>query len=280
MNRTGTSCGYIDETIIMKTPKNHFKRALQSGKKQYGYWLGLCSPISTEICANTGYDWLLIDGEHAPNNLNSVLAQLQAVNATASHPIVRLVDDNTATIKQYLDVGAQTLLVPMVETAEQAEQIALAVQYPPVGIRGVGTALARAACWNMVDGYFDDVDNELCLIIQIESLKGIENLDEILAVERIDAVFIGPADLAATMGHLGNPNHPDVYALIEAAARKINAAGKASGTLAVNKQVAKKYEAAGFQFLALGIDTLSLANSAKKILTDYHDTENTEKLAY
>lgn len=264
----------------MRTPINRFKRALLAGESQYGYWLGLCNPISAELCAHTGYDWLLIDGEHAPNNIPSILAQLQAIQASPSDAVVRLVSDDSVLIKQHLDIGAQSLLIPMVETADQAQNIALAVQYPPAGIRGVGTALARAAHWNMIDGYFNDVDDELCLIIQIESLKGLENLDEILAVERIDAVFIGPADLAATMGYLGNPGHPEVFSAIEGAVSKIKAAGKIPGSLAVNKDVAKTYESLGVQFIALGIDTLSLANGAKKILNDYKGSEGSEKLAY
>lgn len=264
----------------MKTPINRFKKALLAGKPQYGYWLGLCHPLSAEICAQTGYDWLLIDGEHAPNTLSTVLAQLQVVQSSPSDAVVRLVNDDTALIKQYLDVGAQSLLIPMVETAEQAQIIAQAVQYPPAGIRGVGTALSRAAHWNMVDGYFSDVDDELCLIVQIESQKGLDNLDAILAVERIDAVFIGPADLAASMGHLGNPGHVDVFQALKEAVEKIKAAGKIPGSLAVNKDVAKSYEALGVQFLALGIDTLSLANGAKKILSDYKGSDNSEKLAY
>ena len=264
----------------MKTPINKFKKALLAGKPQYGYWLGLCNPLSAELCAHTGYDWLLIDGEHAPNNVPSVLAQLQAIEGTPSSAVVRLVNDDVALIKQHLDIGAQSLLIPMVETGEQAEQIALSVQYPPVGIRGVGTALARAAHWNMVDGYLKDVDDEICLIVQIESVKGLENLDAILAVDRIDAVFIGPADLAATMGYLGQPGHPEVFAAITGAIKKIEAAGKVAGGLAVNMDTAKSYEAAGMQFLAIGIDTLSLANGAKNILSDYKGIAGSEKLAY
>ena len=250
----------------MQTPHNPFKQALKDGKQQYGFWLGLCSPLSAELCAYTGYDWLLIDGEHAPNDLSSILAQLQAVSGTPSHPVVRLADGNPTTIKQVLDIGAQTLLIPMVETAEQARELVRATTYPPAGFRGVGTALARAAHWNMIDGYFDDVDNEFCLLIQIESVAALENLDEILNVDGVDGVFIGPADLAATMGHLGNPAHPEVKAAVEGAIRKIRAAGKAAGTLATNKVTAQHYESVGIQFVALGVDTLLLAQGAQNLL--------------
>ncbi len=264
----------------MKTPKNLFKRALQDGERQYGYWLGLCSPLAAELCAYTGYDWLLIDGEHAPNNLSTVLAQLQAIQGTPSQAIVRLVDDNPAVIKQYLDIGVQSLLVPMIETADQARDLVRAIQYPPEGIRGVGTALARGACWNLIDDYFDEVDDELCLIIQIESVKGLKNLDEILSVDRVDAVFIGPADLAATMGHLRNPGHPDVQTEINTAIEKIIAAGKPAGTVVVNPDAAKNYLAAGMQFIALGIDTLSLIESAKNSLNEVVGQEHPTKMKY
>lgn len=253
----------------MKTPHNPFKQALKDGKQQYGFWLGLCNPLSAELCAYTGYDWLLIDGEHAPNDLSSILAQLQAISGTPSHPVVRLADGNPTTIKQVLDIGAQTLLIPMVETAEQARELVRATTYPPHGFRGVGTALARAAHWNMVDGYFADVDKEFCLLIQVESVTALENLDEILNVEGVDGVFIGPADLAASMGHLGNPAHAEVKSAVEVAIRKIRAAGKAAGTLATSKAIAKHYESVGIQFVALGVDTLLLAAAAKSTLANH-----------
>lgn len=198
----------------MQTPVNTFKRALLTGQQQYGFWLGLCSPIAAELCAYTGYDWVLIDGEHAPNDLQTVLAQLQATAPSASHAIVRLVEGNQALIKQYLDLGAQTLLIPMVETAEQARDLVRFMRYPPMGVRGVGTALARAAAWNINPNYLKEAEQELCLIIQIESVTALNNLDEILTVEGVDAVFMGPADLAGTMGYLGNPHHPEVVAAV------------------------------------------------------------------
>lgn len=255
---------------MMKTPENTFKQALKDGKQQYGFWLGLANPLSAELLAHTGYDWLLIDGEHAPNDLRTILAQLQAIDGTPSHPVVRLPDSDPAKIKQILDIGAQSLLIPLVETAEQAQELARAITYPPNGIRGVGTALARAAKWNMTEDYFAAVDNELCLLIQVESVTALENLDEILNVERVDGVFIGPADLAASMGHLGNPAHPEVKTAIEGAIGKIRAAGKAAGTLATSKAVAQHYESVGVQFVALGVDTLVLAQHAKRILEAHY----------
>lgn len=253
----------------MQTPVNTFKHALAAGQQQYGFWLGLCSPLAAELCAYTGYDWLLIDGEHAPNDLQAVLAQLQATAPSPTHAIVRLVEGNQALIKQYLDLGAQTLLIPMVETAAQTHDLVRFMRYPPAGVRGVGTALARAAAWNMNPNYLKEAEQELCLIIQIESVAGLDNLDEILKVEGVDAVFIGPADLAGTMGYLGNPNHPEVVAAVAVAIEKIKAAGKAAGTLAVNPKTALHYERLGVQFIALGVDTISLAASARSILNQH-----------
>jgi len=250
----------------MKTPHNPFKQALKERRQQYGFWLGLCSPVSAELCGLCGYDWLLIDGEHAPNDLNSIYAQLLAVGNTPSHPIVRLVEANTALIKQVLDIGAQTILVPMVETAQQARDLVAATRYPPNGIRGVGTALARAARWNCVEGYFADVERELCVLIQVESVAALRTLDEMLTVEGIDGVFVGPADLAASMGHLGNPSHPQVVNAIDDALARIRAAGKAPGTLATSRELAKRYESKGAQFIALGLDTLALPSAAREIL--------------
>ncbi len=253
----------------MHVPQNTFKRALLAGQQQYGFWLGLCSPLAAELCAHTGYDWLLVDGEHAPNDLNSVIAQLHAVAASPVHPVVRLVEGNQARIKQYLDAGAQTLLVPMVETAAQAHYLVQAMAYPPRGVRGVGTALARAAAWNMRRDYFREAEVELCLIVQIETVLGLKNLDDILAVDGVDAVFIGPADLAASMGHLGNPGHPEVVAAVSQAIRSVRAAGKPAGTLATNRDMAWYYEEQGVQFVALGVDTVALASAALSILTNH-----------
>ncbi|AJQ97675.1 aldolase/citrate lyase family protein [Gynuella sunshinyii] len=254
---------------MIKTPKNPFKQALHEGRQQYGYWLGLCSPLSSELCGYCGYDWLLIDAEHAPNDLRSIHAQLLAIATTPSHAVVRIVEGRTALIKQMLDLGAQTLLVPMVETAEQARELVRAVHYPPDGVRGVGTALARAARWNQLPDYFAEVDQELCLLIQVESVTALEQLDDILSVEGVDGVFIGPADLAATMGHLGNPAHPDVKQAVETAIDKIRKAGKAAGTLVTSPALAQHYEQCGAQFLALGVDTLALAAAARNTLATY-----------
>jgi 4-hydroxy-2-oxoheptanedioate aldolase len=253
----------------MKNPANPFKQALKEGRSQYGFWLGLCSPVSAELCGLCGYDWLLIDGEHAPNDLARLYTQLLAIGDTPSHPVVRLVEADTALIKQVLDIGAQTILVPMVETAQQAREIVAATRYPPKGVRGVGTALARAARWNLVDNYFAGAERELCVLIQVESVRALQSLDEILQTEGIDGVFVGPADLAASMGHLGSPSHPEVVSAIDEAFARIRVAGKAPGILATNPALAKRYEAKGAQFVALGVDTVALAAAAREILRNH-----------
>ncbi len=239
----------------MDMPINSFKQRLRSGEAQIGLWLGLADAYCAELAANAGFDWLLIDGEHAPNDLRGMLAQLQAVAPYASQAVIRPVIGDTALIKQVLDIGAQTLLVPMVESAEQAQQMVKAVHYPPTGVRGVGSALARASRWNSIPDYLDHADAQMCLLVQIENKQGLANLDAILAVEGVDGVFIGPADLSAAMGHRGDPAHPQVQAAIEDAIVRIVAAGKAAGILSADQKLARRYIELGAAFVAVGVDT-------------------------
>lgn len=246
----------------MDMPINRFKRALAAGDTQIGLFLGLANAYAAEVVGTAGFDWLLIDGEHGPNDLRSIIAQLQALAPYPVRPVVRTVDHDVARIKQLLDGGAQTLMVPMVENAAEAESLVRAMRYPPHGIRGVGTALARAARWNGIEGYFAQADREMCLIVQIESTAGLAGLDEILRVEGVDAVFIGPSDLAASMGHLGNPGHPDVKAAVAGAIGKIAAAGKAPGVFSADPAAAEAYRQIGASFLLVGVDALLLRNSA------------------
>lgn len=192
----------------MDMPINRFKQRLQRGETQIGLWLGLADAYCAELAANAGFDWLLIDGEHAPNDLRGMLGQLQAVAPYDSQPVIRPVIGDTALIKQVLDIGVQTLLVPMVETADQARQLVRAMRYPPGGVRGVGSALARASRWNRIPGYLEEADAQMCLLVQIENREGLDNLDAIAAVDGVDGVFIGPADLSAAMGHRGIPGTP------------------------------------------------------------------------
>ena len=256
----------------MDMPINHFKQRLHSGEPQIGLWLGLADAYCAELAANAGFDWLLIDGEHAPNDLRGMLAQLQAVAPYPSQAVIRPVIGDTALIKQVLDIGAQTLLVPMVESAEQARQLVKAMHYPPKGIRGVGSALARASRWNSIPGYLDYADEQMCLLVQIENKEGLANLDEIVAVQGVDGVFIGPADLSAAMGHRGNPGHPDVQAAIEDAIVRIGKAGKAAGILSADEKLARRYIELGAAFVAVGVDTTVLMRGLRELAGKFKDT--------
>lgn len=250
----------------MDMPRNTFKQALAERRPQLGLFLGLANPISAEIMATCGYDFLLIDAEHGPNNVPLVQSQLQAM---APHPVqclVRPANHDAALIKQLLGVGAQTLLVPMVDNAEQARAIVSAMHYPPKGIRGVGTGLERGSRWNAVPDYFAQVEANTCLIVQIESRTALQNLDAIASVEGVDAVFIGPSDLAASMGHLGQPGHPEVKAAVEQALKRITAAGKAAGVFCADPAMVESFQASGASFLALGADTGLLRSAATKLI--------------
>ncbi|KIH83017.1 4-hydroxy-2-oxoheptanedioate aldolase [Pseudomonas batumici] len=255
----------------MDMPINRFKQRLQSGETQIGLWLGLADAYCAELAANAGFDWLLIDGEHAPNDLRGMLGQLQAVASYASQPIIRPVIGDSALIKQVLDIGAQTLLVPMVESAQQARELVRAIHYPPQGIRGVGSALARASRWNSIPGYLDQADTQMCLLVQIENREGLANLDAIAAVEGVDGVFIGPADLSASMGHRGNPGHPEVQAAIEDAIVRIKRAGKAAGILSADEALARRYIALGAAFVAVGVDTTVLMRGLQTLAGKFKD---------
>ncbi|MDB5818611.1 MAG: 2,4-dihydroxyhept-2-ene,7-dioic acid aldolase [Rhizobacter sp.] len=246
----------------MHIPINKFKLALKAREKQIGLWLGWANPYSAEALASVGYDWLLIDGEHAPNDVQSIAAQLQAVAPYASSPIVRPVEGSVALIKQLLDVGTQTLLVPMIDTAEQAAAMVSAMRYPPQGIRGVGAALARASRWNQVDGYLHAANDEMCLLVQVETTLASRNLAEIAAVDGVDGVFFGPSDLSASMGLLGQPGHPEVYRALLDGIATVNAAGKAAGILATDPTKAREYLDAGALFVAVGLDTSLLLRAA------------------
>ena len=256
----------------MDMPINHFKQRLRSGEPQIGLWLGLADAYCAELSANAGFDWLLIDGEHAPNDLRGMLTQLQAVAPYPSQAVIRPVIGDTALIKQVLDIGAQTLLVPMVESAEQARELVKAVHYPPTGIRGVGSALARASRWNSIAGYLDHADEQMCLLVQIENKEGLASLDEILAVDGVDGVFIGPADLSAALGHRGNPGHPEVQAIIEEAIVKIGKAGKAAGILSADEKLARRYIELGAAFVAVGVDTTVLMRGLRELAGKFKDT--------
>lgn len=257
----------------MDMPKNLFKQRLRQGQWQVGLFVGLANGISMEILAGAGFDWLVIDAEHTPNNPASVLAQLQAAAPYPVQLLVRPMSHDPALIKQYLDAGAQTLLLPLVDDAAQAGALVRAVRYPPEGIRGVAASLARAAHWNGVQDYVRHANDEVCLIVQVETRAGLENLDAILAVEGVDGVFIGPADLAASLGHLGDPGHPEVRVAIEAALPRIAASGKAAGIFVTERDLAQHYRACGASFVAVGGDTTLLRSAALSLAASFRNAK-------
>jgi|TARA_B110000093_G_C12970461_1_gene412092 4-hydroxy-2-oxoheptanedioate aldolase len=253
----------------MDTPKNSFKQKALTKEITYGIWNGLVDTVTAEIIAGAGFDWILVDGEHAPFDLRTIQLQLQTIAAYNVQVVVRPPVGDTILIKQLMDIGVQSLLVPMVESAEQAIQLVKAMRYPPEGIRGVGTALARASKWNRTNNYFRDANNEMCLICQIESVEGIKNLDAILEVDGVDGVFIGPADLGASMGFLGKPSHPEVKAAVVKAIKTIKSKGKTAGVLAVSREIVDFYKAAGANMLGVGVDTILIAKATKELAELY-----------
>jgi len=250
---------------MMELPVNKFKQALSGDKPLWGLWMGLPDASCAEIVAGAGFDWLLIDSEHAPFELDSTMRHLQAIAPYGVPVIVRPEEGRTALLKRILDIGAQTVLVPMCDSAEQAEQLVQAVKYPPQGIRGLGSSLARAANWNRIPGYLQKANDEICLIVQAETVAAMKNLAEIAAVDGVDAIFIGPSDLSASMGHIGNPDHPEVVAAIEQGFQVINDAGKAAGLLCINPAKAHHYVNKGAKFVGVGVDTMLLGNAAKAL---------------
>lgn len=242
----------------MKTPVNPFKKAIAEKRTQYGLWVSLLGPLTTEICAAAGFDWLLLDGEHTPNDLLNALQQSQVIAGyPGTHAIARIPMGHgyvgQALIKQYLDTGIQTLLVPMVDTAEQARELVRCMRYPPGGIRGM--AATRASGWGRNTGYAKEANDQVCLLVQAETREAIENLDEIAAVEGVDGVFIGPSDLSAAFGHVGDPWHPEMQEIIADAFKRIQAAGKAVGILTLDEKLAKKHVEMGATFIAVGTDS-------------------------
>ncbi|TKC86384.1 4-hydroxy-2-oxoheptanedioate aldolase [Trinickia terrae] len=248
---------------------NPFKAALAQKQRQIGFWLSMADGYLSEISATAGFDWLLIDGEHAPNDVRSILAQLQAVAPYRAEAVVRPVNGDPALIKRLLDIGARNLLVPMIDTADQARAAVSAVRYPPHGTRGVGSAAARASRWGARTDYVNIADDETCVLVQAETATALKNLDAICEVDGVDGVFIGPADLAASMGHRGKPGHPDVQQAIDAAMRTIVASGKAAGTLTTDPALARHYLELGCTFVATGVDIVMFANAARKLASEF-----------
>jgi 4-hydroxy-2-oxoheptanedioate aldolase len=256
----------------MQLPVNSFKQALRDKRAQIGLWVGLADHYTTEICAGAGFDWLLLDGEHAPNDLRTLLQQAQVVAGyPGTHPIARVPVGHgpagTAIIKQYLDLGFQSLLVPMVDTAAQAADLVRAMRYPPDGIRGMGGA--RASRWGRYANYAKECNAQMCLLVQAESREALDNLEAIAGTEGIDGVFIGPADLSASLGHVGNATHPEVQAAIDDAIRRIVRAGKAAGILTTDDALANHYLELGATFVAVGLDNNLLARATSQLAAKF-----------
>ena len=247
----------------MPAPHNPFKAAIAKGELQLGCWLGLADPYVAEISASAGFDWLLIDGEHAPNDLRSITAQLQVIGARGRHAMVRPPIGETWIIKQLLDAGAQSLLVPMVESGAQAQELVDAVTYPPHGARGVGAALARASDFAAIGDYLTTARDEICLLAQVENRKGMAALDDILAVDGLDGVFIGPSDLAADMGFLGKPGQAEVKAAVLDAIKRTVDAGKAAGILTLDPELQLHCRDLGASFIATEIDVTLFARTMR-----------------
>ncbi|MCA3264392.1 MAG: HpcH/HpaI aldolase/citrate lyase family protein [Telmatospirillum sp.] len=237
----------------MELPVNAFKKALKEGKKQIGLWSSLGSNMVAEGIAHSGFDWILLDTEHSPNELPGLVTQLQAMKGGTATPIVRPAWNDAVLVKRLLDIGVQSLLFPFVQTVEEAKRAVAATRYPPQGIRGVATT-ARASNFGRVKDYLKKANDEICVLVQVETMEAIGRLREIASVDGVDGVFIGPSDLAASMGHLGNFQHPDVQKVISAAIGEIRAAGKAGGYLTGVEDEAKKRLAEGYQFVAVGSD--------------------------
>jgi 4-hydroxy-2-oxoheptanedioate aldolase len=239
-----------------------------------GMWACTGSTIVTEICAGSGLDWILIDMEHAPNTLESVLVQLQTVAAYPIVPVVRVPANDPVIIKRVLDIGAQNILVPMVSDAEEARAAVRAVHYPPRGIRGVGSALARSGRWSRVEGYMQNASDAVTLIVQIESAEAAANAEEIMAVEGIDAVYVGPADLGATMGLIGQTKHPDVAAAVSRVIAAAKSAGLPVGINAFDRDVANAYIAEGVDFITVAADVTLLARSSEELTAHFLGTSS------
>lgn len=257
--------------IRLTLPETFAARLAAATRPQVGLWVCSGSPIMAEIVAGSGVDWVLIDGEHSPNGLESILAQLYAVSAYPVAPVVRVPYGEPVIIKQVLDLGAQNLLVPMVDSAAHAAEVVRAVRYPSGGapdvngVRGVGASLARSSRWNRVERYLADASATVSLTVQIESAAAVAAVDEIVAVDGVDAVFVGPADLAASMGLLGRPGHPDVVEAVLTSIRAANAAGVPVGVNAFVPEDAERYLAAGADFVAVGADVSILARGSEAL---------------
>jgi len=245
----------------MDLPRNEFKHAIAGGRLQIGLWSSLASNIAAEIVSDAGFDWILFDSEHSPNEVPGLLAQLHAAARGTATPIVRPAWNDAVLIKRVLDLGAESVLVPYVQNAEEARRAVAAVRYPPAGIRGVAAA-TRASRYGRVTDYLKKADGEICLLVQVETRAALDGLEAIAAVDGVDGVFIGPSDLSASLGHIGNPQHPDVQRALEDGVRRLKAVGKPAGILTLSEEEARRYIGWGYTFVAVGSDVGLLGRGA------------------
>ncbi|WP_237477849.1 aldolase/citrate lyase family protein [Lichenibacterium dinghuense] len=252
----------------MNLPVNRFKRAIREGRQQIGLWCTIPGGTVAEVLAGAGYDWIVFDTEHTPGDPASVMGQLQAAAPYPVSAVVRPAGNDTVEIKRYLDVGAQTLLIPYVQDAEEARAAAAAVRYAPAGLRGV-SGWTRATRYGRVPDYARRAADEICLLVQVETAEALERIDAIAAVDGVDGLFIGPADLAASMGHAGDPMHPEVIAAVEGAIGRIRAAGKPAGILTLDAAFAARCMALGTVFTAVGTDGGILSRGADALRASF-----------
>src|ERR1700683_4361046 len=245
-------------------PRNAFKQALARQERQVGLWCGLANPIAAEILAGAGFDWIVIDGEHAPNDITTLLPQLQAMRGGTAEPVFRVPWNDMVIIKRALDVGARSLLIPFGQNAEEARKAVAAARYPPLGIRGVAVG-PRANDYGRIQGYHANAHLDTCVLVQLESKAALKEIEAIAAVEGVDGLFLGPSDLAADFGQLGNPSHPEVQAAIQDAGERIRTAGKSAGILSGNVEAVERLISLGFNFTAVGSDVGLLARAAESI---------------
>ncbi len=252
----------------MDINRNVFKQALLRREPQIGLWSTLCSNVAAEVIAHSGFDWILLDTEHSPNELPDLLAQLQALGRSTTSPVVRAAWNDTVLIKRILDIGVQSVLLPYVQSAEEARRAVAAVRYPPRGVRGV-SAGSRASNYGRIKDYLHKADAEICLLVQVETRAALGQLESIAAVDGIDGVFIGPADLSASLGHLGDLQHAETQHALQDAGRRLQQQGKAAGILSVVEADARRYIEWGYNFVAVGIDTALLASSADALAKSF-----------
>jgi 2-keto-3-deoxy-L-rhamnonate aldolase RhmA len=249
-------------------PQNKFKRALAEKKTQIGLWMTLCSPIATEVVAGAGFDWFLLDMEHSANDLPQIVDQLRAAEGGTAEPVVRVPWNEPVAVKRVLDQGARSLLFPFVQSGEEARRAVQSTRYPPKGIRGVA-GVSRATRYGRIPDYFGRADSELCVLVQVETRKAVAAIEEIAAVEGVDGIFIGPADLSADYGHPNDWQRPEIWSAIIDAGQRIQKAGKSVGFLSAREDDCRKVLAAGFGFVAVGSDTGLLARNSEALVKLY-----------